>query len=246
PLSGQPISPDGVIHLEVILDYEDTALEEVTVTGFGGTQRKASLVSSITTVNAKELKTASSNLTNALAGRVAGIISFQNSGEPGLGTDNSTFYIRGLSTFGTGKRDPLILIDGVESSSTDMARLQPDDISDFSVLKDAAASSIYGARGANGVVLINTKLGKDGKPQFNFRAENRISTNTKNFQFADNITYMNLANKAAITRTPNGIEPYTQNKINHTEAGTDRYLYPSNNWLDQLIKDYTYNQGYNM
>src|SRR5690606_14937620 len=126
PLSGQPISPDGVISLEVLLEYDDTALEEVTVTGFGGTQRKASLVSSITTVNAKELKTASSNLTNALAGRVAGIISFQNSGEPGMGTDNSTFYIRGLSTFGSGKQDPLILIDGVESSSTDMARLQPD------------------------------------------------------------------------------------------------------------------------
>src|SRR5690606_4099409 len=115
----------------VTMTLDDTALEEVTVTGFGGTQRKASLVSSITTVNVKELKTASSNLTNALAGRVAGIISFQNSGELGLGTDNSTFYIHGLSTFGSGKQDPLILIDGIESSNTDMARLQPDDIADF-------------------------------------------------------------------------------------------------------------------
>ncbi len=246
PLSTEQVDSDGVIRLEVTMALDDNALDEVTVTGFGGTQRKASLVSSITTVNVKELKTASSNLTNALAGRVAGIISFQNSGEPGLGTDNSTFYIRGLSTFGSGKQDPLILIDGIESSSTDMARLQPDDIADFSVLKDAAAAAIYGARGANGVVLINTKMGKDGTPTFNFRVENRVSTNTKNLEFADNITYMRLANQAALTRTPGGIEPYSQNKIDATADGADPYLYPSNDWLGLLVKDHTLNQGYNL
>lgn len=237
---------NGALELTVFMVSEGATIEEVTVTGFGGTQRKASLVSSITTVKVKDLKTASSNLTNAMAGRVAGMIAFQSSGEPGLGTDNSTFYIRGLSTFGSGKQDPLILIDGVESSATDMARLQPDDISDFSVLKDAAAASVYGARGANGVVLINTKMGKDGTPQFNFRAEGRVSSNTKNFKFTDNITYMRMANEAAITRTPNNAAPYTQNKINSTIAGEDPYLYPNNNWLDMLIKDYTFNQGYNL
>ncbi len=246
PLASQAINQAGGIDLVVVMTYDDTALEEVTVTGFGGTQKKASLVSSITTVDVKELKTASSNLTNALAGRVSGMISFQNSGEPGMGTDNSTFFIRGLSTFGSGKLDPLILIDGIESSATDMARLQPDDISDFSVLKDAAAAAVYGARGANGVVLINTKMGQDGAPSFSFRAENRISTNTRNLNFADNITYMRLANQAAITRSPNGIEPYSQNKINATLAGEDPYLYPSNDWLGLLIKDYTVNQGYNL
>lgn len=245
-LKDRDVNASGFIDLDVLLEPLDTSLEEVTVTGFGNTQRTASLVSSITTVNVKDLKTPSSNLTNALAGRVAGLISFQNSGEPGLGTDNSTFYIRGLSTFGTGKQDPLILIDGIESSATDMARLQPDDISDFSVLKDAAAASIYGARGANGVVLINTKMGKEGTPVFGFRAESRISANTKNFQFADNITYMQMANEAALTRTPNGIEPYSQNKINSTRAGADPLLYPNNNWIDQLIKNYTVNQGYNL
>lgn len=245
-LAEQVLKTASTIELDVKLSRNQSTLDEVTVTGFGGTQKKASLVSSITTVNVKDLKTASSNLTNAMAGRVAGMIAFQNSGEPGLGTDNSTFYIRGLSTFGTGKRDPLILIDGVESSATDMARLQPDDISDFSVLKDAAAASVYGARGANGVVLINTKMGKDGTPQFNFRAEGRLSSNTKNFKFADNITYMRMSNEAALTRTPNGIEPYSQNKINSTIAKEDPYLYPSNNWLDMLIKKYTFNQGYNL
>ncbi|TDQ08906.1 SusC/RagA family TonB-linked outer membrane protein [Pedobacter metabolipauper] len=237
---------DGIYVINVTLIANDESLEEVAIVGFGAQQRKASMVSAITSVNLKDLRTPSSNLTNALAGKVAGVIAFQQSGEPGLGTDNSTFYIRGLSTFGTGKRDPLILIDGIESTPTDMARLQPDDISDFSVLKDAAASSIYGARGANGVVLINTRLGKEGAARFSFRGENRVSSNTKNFQLADNITYMQLANEASVTRTPLGIPPYNQNKINHTMAGDDPYLYPNNNWVDQLIKDYTVNQGFNL
>ncbi len=238
-----PINSRGQIDIKLAVDAK--ALEEVVVVGFGE-QRKASMVSSITSVKVEELKTPSANLTNAIAGQVAGVISFQQSGEPGLGTDNSTFYIRGLSTFGTGKRDPLILIDGIESSPTDMARLQPDDISDFSVLKDAAASSIYGARGANGVVLINTKSGKEGPVRFNFRAENRISTNTQNFQLADNITFMELANEATVGRSPNAIPLYSQNKINSTRAGEDPYLFPNNNWIKQLIKPYTVNQGYNL
>jgi TonB-linked SusC/RagA family outer membrane protein len=237
---------NGRSTVNVLMKSANNLLNDVVVIGFGGTQKRASAVSSITTVNVKELKGPTGNLTNTLAGRIPGMISFQRSGEPGLGTDNSAFYIRGLSTFGTGKQDPLILIDGVESSTTDLARLQPDDIADFSVLKDAAAASVYGARGANGVVLVNTRTGKDGPAKFYFRAENRVSTNTKNFKLADNITYMTLANEAALTRSPLAIQPYSQNKIEHTRAGDDPYLYPNNNWIDQLIKKYTINQGYNM
>lgn len=235
----------GSIFINVVLQRENTSLDGVVVVGFG-TQKKASMVSSITSVNVAELKTPSSNLTNALAGKVSGLIAFQTSGEPGLGTDNSTFYIRGLSTFGAGKQDPLILIDGVESSATDMARLQPDDISDFSVLKDAAAAAVYGARGANGVLLINTKSGKSGKTNFMVRAENKLSSNTRNFKFVDNVTYMNAANQAALTRSPNNILPYSINKINHTISGDDPYLYPSNDWIDMLIKKYTWNQSFNV
>nr|WP_294896539.1 TonB-dependent receptor [uncultured Pedobacter sp.] len=242
----QEIAIRGRSVINVKMTVANNVLNDVVVTGFGGTQKKASAVSAITTIDIKELKGPTGNLTNTLAGRIPGMISFQRSGEPGLGTDNSAFYIRGLSTFGTGKQDPLILIDGVESSSTDLARLQPDDIADFSVLKDAAAASVYGARGANGVVLVNTRTGKSGETKFYFRAENRISGNTKNFDLADNITYMNLANEAALTRSPLAIRPYSQNKINHTAAGDDPYLYPNNNWIDQLIKKYTVNQGYNL
>jgi TonB-linked SusC/RagA family outer membrane protein len=242
----QEIAVKGQTTINVVMKTSSGNLGDVVIIGFGGTRKKESMVSSITTVNVKELKGPTGNLTNTLAGRIPGMISFQRSGEPGLGTDNSAFYIRGLSTFGTGKQDPLILIDGVESSPTDLARLQPDDISDFSVLKDAAAASVYGARGANGVVLVNTRTGKEGVAKFSFRAENRVSSNTKNFNIADNITYMELANEAALTRSPLAIQPYSQNKIEHTKAGDDPYLYPNNNWIDQLIKKYTINQSYNL
>lgn len=244
PLGGLTPDHTGAITLQVLLVSDmDHQLGETVIVGFG-TQRKASVVSSITTVNPGDLKGPTSNLTQMFAGKIPGMISFQRSGEPGL--DNAQFFIRGLSTFGSGKRDPLILIDGVESSATDLARLQPDDIADFSVLKDASAAAVYGARGANGVLLVNTREGKEGKTKFFFRAENRLSTNTKNFNHADNITYMRQANEAAVTRNPLGLQPYSQNKIEHTLAGDDPYLYPSNNWTDQLLKKYTLNQAYNL
>ena len=161
--------------LTVILKTAAQEVEDVVIVGFG-TQKKESLVSSISTVKPSELKGPTSNLTTMLGGQIAGMISYQRSGEPGQ--DNAEFFIRGVGSFGAGKVDPLILIDGIESSSTDLARLQPDDIADFSVLKDATASAVYGARGANGVVLVNTKSGREGTTQFNFRAENSISSTT--------------------------------------------------------------------
>ncbi len=222
----------------VIMNESANALEEVVVVGFG-TQKKESLVSSITSIAPDEIKGPTGNLTNMMAGRVSGMIAFQRSGEPGA--NNSDFFIRGLSSFGSGKVNPLILIDGVESTTTDMARLQPDDIASFSVLKDAAASAVYGARGANGVVLIKTKMGRAGETKFHYRLETNLSANTQNFALADNITYMQLANEAALTRNPNAVLPYSQNKIDRTAAGGDPLLYPSNNWIDDLVKDYAVN-----
>ncbi|MCH5690888.1 TonB-dependent receptor plug domain-containing protein [Niabella sp. W65] len=128
-------------------------------------------------------------------------------------------------------------MDGIESSNTDMARLQPDDIAAFSVLRDATASAVYGARGANGVVLITTKVGAAGKTRFTLRSEVTASSNTRNFQFADNITYMQLANEAALTRNPLAPLPYLQTKIDATaRPDADPLLYPNNNWIEQLVK----------
>ncbi len=121
-------------------------LDEVTITAFA-TQKKESVVSSIETINPKELRVPSSNLTTALAGRLAGVISYQRSGEPG--NDNAQFFVRGVTTFGYAS-SPLILLDGFEVSSTDLARVDPDNIEQFAVLKDATAAALYGSKGANG------------------------------------------------------------------------------------------------
>ncbi len=229
--------------LDVLLEAVDATLDEVAVVAYGQ-QRKSSMVSSVTTVNPKELKGPTSNLTTMLAGKISGVIAYQRSGEPGR--DNAQFFIRGVTTFGTGKVDPLLMIDGMESTPNDLARLQPDDIAGFSVLKDATAASLFGARGANGVIIVTTKSGAEGKASLNFRAENSLSSNTRNFKFADNITYMNLANEALVTRYPLRAPLYSQEKIEKTAAGADPYLYPNNDWLDMLIKDYTNNQRYNV
>lgn len=240
----QEVVIGGKTVINAILQSKANSLSEVVVSVAYGTQKKTTLVSSITSVNPAELKGPSSNLTTMLAGKIAGIISYQRSGEPGQ--DNASFFIRGVGTFGAGKVDPLILIDGIESSNTDLARLQPDDIAGFSILKDATATSLYGARGANGVILINTKVGAKGKTKFNARVENSTSLNTRNIGLADNISYMKLANEAVLTRNPLGALPYSQNKIDHTANGDNPFLYPSNNWIQQLIKDQTSNQRFNI
>lgn len=229
--------------VNVTMQEDNSALNEVVVVAYGQ-QKKESMVSSITTINPKELKGPTSNLTTMLAGRLSGVVAYQRSGEPGA--DNAQFFIRGITSFGSGKIDPLIMIDGMESTPNALARIQPDDIAGFSVLKDAAAAALYGARGANGVVLVTTKSGVDGTTKFGVRFENSLSTNTQNFKLADNITYMNLANEAVLTRNPLGVLPYSQTKIDRTAAGVNPYLYPSNNWIDMLIKDHTMNQRFNM
>ncbi|PIF02112.1 MAG: SusC/RagA family TonB-linked outer membrane protein [Draconibacterium sp.] len=217
-------------------------LDNVTVVAFAK-QKKESVLASIETVKPEELRVPASNLTTALAGRMSGVISYQRSGEPGQ--DNAEFFIRGVTTFGY-KKDPLILIDGIELSATDLSRLHPDDIAAFSIMKDATATALYGARGANGVILVTTKEGKEGKAKVNIRFENSMSQPTKNIKFADPITYMQLHNEAVRTRDPLGFLLYSQKKIDNTIAGKNPIVYPQTNWQDALLKDYTMNQRLNL
>lgn len=217
-------------------------LEEVTVVAFAK-QKKESVISSVTTVKPSELKAPTSNLTTALAGRMSGLIAYQTSGEPGK--DNAQFFIRGVTTFGY-KTDPLILIDNVELTSEDLARLNVDDIASFSIMKDATATALYGARGANGVILVTTKEGKEGKATVSFRVENSLSTPVDMVDLADPITYMRLHNEAVRTRNPLGVLPYSESKIANTMKGVNPYVYPAVNWYDELFNDYTMNQRVNM
>lgn len=238
----QEVPVKGKTVINVILKASTNTLDDVVVVAFG-TQKKKEVVGSVTTINPSELKVPSSNLTTALAGRLAGVVAYQRSGEPGA--DNADFFIRGVTSFGY-KKDPLILIDGIELSSRDLARMQVDDIASFSILKDATATALYGARGANGVILITTKEGKEGRTDVSIRVENSISAPTRNIEVADPVTYMRMNNEAVLTRNPLGSIPYSLAKIDNTIAGTHPYAFPTTDWREMLFKDNTMNRRINM
>lgn len=228
--------------LNVVM-YEDAELlEEVTITAFA-TQKKESVVSSIETINPSELRVPSSNLTTSLAGRLAGVISYQRSGEPG--NDNAQFFVRGVTTFGYAS-SPLILLDGFEVSSTDLARVDPDNIEQFAVLKDATAAALYGSKGANGVIMVTTKRGVAGKPRISFRADARFSAPTQVLETVGGVDYMRLYNEAQFNDNPLLPPYYSAQKIQNTIDGLNEYAYPNLDWYDIMFKPSTYNQHYNM
>ncbi|MBR1575429.1 MAG: TonB-dependent receptor [Bacteroidales bacterium] len=235
------VSDQRVINVE--LTEDNNQLEEAVAVAFG-TQKKESVLASITTVKPAELKVPSSDLTTSFAGKIAGMISYQRTGEPG--EDTADFFIRGVTTFGTGKANPLILIDGVEMTTTDLARLTTDDIASFSIMKDANATALYGARGANGVILVTTKEGREGSVKVQLRAEGSWSGNASEVEISDPVTFMRLHNEAVRTRNPQSRLPYDEKKINYTERGIDPLYYPAIDWRDMLFKDHAFNQRYNL
>ena len=235
----QDVAVKGKTSFTITLQPNE-AMEEVIVTGFQET-KKESIVSAIETVNPKDLKVPSSNFTNALAGRVAGLISYQRSGEPGR--DNSEFFIRGVTTFGYAQ-SPLIMVDGFETTSDALADIEPDNIESFSVLKDATAAALYGSKGANGVIVVTTKQGSEGKLSVSFRHESKISTPTQLPETVDGVTYMRLFNSAQFNDSPNLPARYSTEKIQNTIAGLNPMVYPNIDWYDMMFKNATYNQHY--
>ncbi|WP_240903197.1 TonB-dependent receptor [Sphingobacterium sp. SGG-5] len=229
--------------LAIVMEVDPESLEEVVVVAFG-TQKKTDMVGSVTQVKPSNLRVPSSNLTTALAGQAAGIIAYQRSGEPGQ--DNADFFIRGVTSFGTGKVDPLILIDGMELSVTELARLRPDDIESFSIMKDATSTALYGARGANGVIFVTTKQGKEGAANISFRSEASMSAATRNVELADPISYMKLYNDALYSRSPFEKEFYTQEKIDATAEGNHPFIFPAVDWREELFKNNTLNHRHNL
>lgn len=239
-----PFDPKNLNDFRVIhLVESGISLDDVTVVAFAK-QKKESVLGSVSTVKPSELKVSSSNLTTGFAGKLAGVIAYQTSGEPGQ--DNAQFFIRGVTTFGTGKANPLILIDNVELTSTDLSRLNPDDIASFSILKDATATALYGARGANGVILVTTKEGQEGKMKLSFRFENSFSSPSKDVEIANPITFMKLHNEAIRTRDPLAQLPYLESEIVARERGLNKYVYPVVDWKKMLFKDFTSNQRGNI
>ena len=230
------------IHLFKLITLADASnkLEDVVVVGFG-VQKKESLVGAVQSVKPSDLQTSSSNLSTSFSGKIAGVIAVQKSGEPGA--DGANFWIRGISTFGSGQ-SPLLILDGVEVTNQMLNNIPPETIESFSVLKDATATALYGSRGANGVMIITTKNGRDSeKMTINLRAEFGASAPTRVPKVADGITYMETFNEARTTR---GETPYYSNeKIMGTKLGLDPYVYPNVDWYDMLFKDCTFNQNFN-
>lgn len=226
--------------ITITLTQKVDELDEVTVVAFAK-QKKESVLASISTVKPAELRAPTSNLTTALAGRIAGVISYQRSGEPGA--DDADFFVRGVTTFGY-KKDPLILIDGVEMTSSDLSRLQVDDIASFSIMKDATATALYGSRGANGVILVTTKGGSEGPAKISARVEVSHSAPTQDTKWADPITYMDLENEAYMYDY--GLLRHSYQKVANTKAGLNPNVYPAVDWRGQLFKESTTNYRANM
>lgn len=213
-------------------------LEEVAVVGFG-TQRKVSLIGAQSTLKATELKLPVASITSSLAGRIAGVVGVQRSGEPGRST--ADIWIRGIATFGGNSSSPLVLVDGVERS---IDNIDPEDIESFTVLKDASGTAVYGVRGANGVVLVKTKSGKVGKPSIFLDYNEGVSRFTRRPQMADGITYMNMANEALVGRGQPA--KYSQDYIDKTASGVDPLLYPNVDWMKEIFKNYSRNRRANL
>jgi TonB-linked SusC/RagA family outer membrane protein len=228
--------------MTIKLESADDQVGEVIVVG-SGTQRKVSVTGAITAIKGNELYAPSSSLTNNLAGKLSGIISVTNSGEPG---STSSFYIRGISTFG-GRTTPLILLDGVEISSEDLNNIPAESIESFSILKDASATAIYGARGANGVMLITTKTGtENSKANINVTVETSMLKPVNVVDFADGATYMKTYNEALLARNPNAEPRYSDEQIANTMNKVNPYVYPDVDWYDLMYKKYTTSQRGNI
>ncbi|HEY4209634.1 MAG TPA: carboxypeptidase-like regulatory domain-containing protein, partial [Puia sp.] len=207
----QTTTINNSLALEIFMDAEVGSENEVVVVGYGK-QRKISQIGAQSSVNIEDLKQPIANVSAGLAGRLGGLIAVQRQGEPGH--DDADLWIRGIASLNDSR--PLILIDGVERS---MSNLNYDDIASFSILKDASATAVYGVRGANGVVLITTRQGKAGKPRFNFDIQTGITTFTRIPKLTDGLTYMKMANEALTTR--GGTPKYDQDYIDSTAAGKD-------------------------
>lgn len=227
-----PVDKRTVIHVR--LEESTEVIQEVVVVGYGS-QKKASVIGAIATIAPEKLQVPTSSVSHALAGRIAGVVATQRSGEPGA--DNASFTIRGLSTFGAGG-GPLVLVDGIEGRSINDIDIE--DIESFSVLKDASATAVYGVRGANGVVMITTRKGKEGKVSISARYDIGITEPTRLPEFVDSYTYATLKNYALVGRgQPAEFSPMALEKYRY---GLDPDLYPNVDWLGELTNRTAMNQ----
>lgn len=241
----QEVKVAGKTTLDITLREDTEMLEEVVVVGYGA-QKKESVIGAISQVTSKDLlSTPSANISQAISGKITGVITSQTSGAPGA--DDAQIYIRGRATF-AGDAQPLVLVDGVERSFSQIA---PDDIETISVLKDASATAVYGVRGANGVMLITTKRGKEQKPVVSLTANWQIQSPTRKDTYLDSYQSVMLLEEALANDglpsqfSADDIEMYRRSVAGEL-SGRDAMLYPNVDWYDQVLSNTAPAQRYNV
>lgn len=233
----QEIRIEGSKRIDVTLQSESTALDEVVVIAYGQ-QKKITVTGAISNVGAKELmKSPAASLGNAIAGKLPGVSTVQYSGIPGA--DDPTIFIRGQASLNGS--NPLVLVDGVERSFT---QIDPNEVADITVLKDASATAVYGVRGANGVILVTTKRGEEGRTQVSASTSWGVQTVTKFLEFADSYTYATTFNNA---RLSDGNKPrFSDEVIEHFRTHDQPILYPDMDWIDYIMKDMALQSQHNI
>lgn len=235
----QEITVGSRTAIDIILEEEALNINEVVVVGYG-TQKRATVVGSISTADASAIqKTGTTNLTQAIGGRVSGVFTRNPGGRPG--EDNANVYIRGTASYNSGANSPLVLVDGVER---EYAQIDPEDIENFSVLKDASATAVYGVRGANGVILITTKRGLTSKPEVSFRASFTASTPTRLPDKLGSYDYARLRNEALMNV---GLDPeYSAYDLEMFRTKASPYTHPDNDYIHDMLKNAAFKQQYSL
>lgn len=222
------------VEIEVILKDDQQMLNDVVVLGFGQVQKKIAQTGSTASINSKELlQSPVANITNALAGRLPGLIAVQRSGEPGR--DASTLYIRGVATMNS--QSPLVTIDGVQKDYSAINTLDPNEIEDITILKDASSTALYGVKGANGVIIVTTRRGKTGLPTISFSASTAVQKAANLPEFLNAYQWASLYNEAYRNENPNATTvPYSDGALEAFRTGSDPYKYPDVDWLKETLK----------
>ncbi|MDR1121927.1 MAG: TonB-dependent receptor [Dysgonamonadaceae bacterium] len=228
--------------VNVTLAPEQNSLDEVVVVGYGQAKR-ITMTGSVSAVSARDIRMIpTSSVQNALYGKLPGFFTQQRSGQPGR--DASDFFIRGVSSLNENGNQPLIIVDDVQYSYDQLSQINVNEIESISILKDASTTAIYGIKGANGVLVVKTRRGRDGAPQINVRLESGVQTPVRTPKFLNAYETAQLVNEAYRN---DGLNPlFSDDDLQHYQSGDDPYGHPDVNWYEEVFKKMAYQQNANV
>lgn len=229
-------------YYELVMGESSEFLDEVVVVGMNNRQTRRSITGAVSTIQTKELvQSPVANISNALAGKLPGLITVQSSGEPGA--DASSLYVRGLGTYGTSA--PLVVIDGLPRNKADFDMLDPNEIESITILKDASSSSLYGIQGANGVIVVSTRRGSGNEaPKISFTIQQALQQPIRLPETMS--SYEQALYNRAVDYNDGQPERYTPEVLEIIKNGSDPYQYPNTDWFDVVLKNHSWQQQYNI